>query len=127
MLTISDHKHIQSSDLDRLIRETYGRPYCFQQQDGCKGRGIEYVSVPAEPYDHRAHALPEVINGEEMGVSFAAWLARDPKAPVGKRTEDYAIELFWHRNFYPHQSMVLNDLHARGLLPPGKYVIVIDW
>ena len=68
----------------------------------------------------------------EMGVSFAAWLARDPKAPLkdassDERTERWCIELFWHRNFYPGFQMVANDLHAKGLIEAGKYTIDIDW
>ena len=126
-LTTTTHKHIDSHDLDKCVRETYGRPYCFQQQDGCMERGTVHVTIPDEPYDYETAEIPEVINGEEMGVSFAAWLARDPKAPVGERTDDFGIGLFWERNFYPHLSMVLNDLHARGLIEAGEYMIVIDW
>jgi hypothetical protein len=90
-------------------------------------RGSIDVTVPDEPDDYQATEIPEVVNGEAMGASFAAWLARDPKAPVGTRTEAYAIDLFWSRNFYPRLSMVLNDLHARGLLEAGEYSIIIDW
>lgn len=31
---------------DALVTSTYGKPYSFQQQDGCKERGIEYFSLP---------------------------------------------------------------------------------
>jgi hypothetical protein len=126
-LRIKIVKAIACDDLDALVKETYGRPYCLQQQDGCMERGSIDVTVPDEPCDWEATEIPEVVNGEEMGVSFAAWLARDPKAPVGDRAEAYAIDLFWSRNFYPRLSMVLNDLHARGLLEAGEYSIIIDW
>jgi hypothetical protein len=126
-LRITIHKHIACHDLNALVTETYGRPYDLQQQDGCMERGSIDVSVPEDPDDYERTAIPEVVNGEEMGVSFAAWLARDPKAPVGDRADTYAIGLFWERNFYPHLSMVLNDLHTRGLLEAGEYSIVIDW
>jgi hypothetical protein len=127
VLKVTTHKHIDCNDLDALVAEIYGRPYCLQQQEGCMERGSIDVTVPDEPEDYEAAELPEVVNGEEMGVSFAAWLARDPKVPVGARTEAFAITLFWERNFYPHLSMVLNDLHARGLLEAGDYSIIIDW
>lgn len=126
-MTIRTTQSISVQDLDALIVKTYGRPYRFQQQVGCQDRGSYRIEVPTDPEDYEATSIPEIINGEEMGVSFAAWLARDPAAPVGDRREPYAIELFWARNFYPHQSMVLNDLHARGLLDAGEYVLVIDW
>lgn len=126
-ITITTHKHIDSSELDDLITETYGRPYCYQQQDGCRSRGMHTVTVPEEAEDYEATEIPEEINGEILGVSFAAWLARDPKAPVGESTEPFDLVLFWERNFYPEQQMVLNDLHARGLLDAGEYKLVIDW
>lgn len=127
-VNIRDMKVIDSMDLDQLVRDTYGRPYNFQQQDGCQDREYHNVTVPEpNPEDYPKEAIPEVINGDDMGVSFAAWLARDPEAPVGNRSDDLALELFWERSFYPSQAMVLNDLHARGLLPAGEYMITIDW
>jgi hypothetical protein len=128
MLETTTYKHIATGDLDKCVRETYGRPYCFQQQGGCQERGVVHVTVPAEPNDFEASEIPEVVNGEERGVSFAAWLARDPNAPLGgDRADAFGLGLFWKRNFYPSIDMVLNDLHARGLLEAGEYVIVIDW
>lgn len=64
-----------------------------------------------------------------MGVSFAAWLARDPKQKLADPSaqEDYCLELWWHRNFYPDVQMVANDLHAKGLLDAGDHTILIDW
>lgn len=127
-VNIRDMKVIDSMDLDQLVRDTYGRPYNFQQQDGCQDRGYRRATVPEpDPLDFDQKTIPEVINEGDMGVSFAAWLARDPEAPVGDRSDDLALELFWERNFYPSQAMVLNDLHARGLLPAGEYMITIDW
>ncbi len=66
-------------------------------------------------------AIPEIVNGEERGVKLAAWLARDPKQPLANgdidRAEQWVIELWWHRNFYPDLQVLANDLHAKGLLP----------
>lgn len=121
-----------SQDFDNLVEETYGRPYCYQQQDDCKMRGVDIVVVPVlNVWDFKNESIPEKVNGSIRGVSFAAWLARDPKQALHTEKEydrtDFALELFWHRNFYPSVDMVLNDLHARGLLAAGKYQIVIDW
>lgn len=120
---------IEVRDWDRLVSSTYGRPYSLQQQDGCKSRGNEYITVPTdEAYDDEMNdSVPEVINGEIMGVKFATWLARDPKQKIGDREEDYTIEMFWDRNFYPELATVANDLHAKGLLDAGEYTINIDW
>lgn len=121
-------KVISLRDWDSLVEETYNRPYSFQQQDGCKDRGIFHFSVPnKEDCDYKNDSIEEEVNGSEMGVSFKSWLERDPKKQVGNRTEDSAIELFWHRNFYPEFQTVANDLNAKGLLPDGEYAIEIDW
>lgn len=117
------------SEWDALVEKTYGRPYSFQQQDGCKSRGVFRFSVPGDAEDFERNSVPEMVNGEEMGVSFKAWLARDPKQKLPKpdEQEPYCLHLFWERNFYPSFQMVANDLHAKGLLEAGDYTIDIDW
>lgn len=127
MLKTRTEHVIAVQDWDKLVVETYGRPYNLQQQDGCKGRGDEYITVPGEPYDYENDTVPEVVNGEEMGVSFAAWLARDPYQQLSKRDCYFSLPLWWERNFYPDVQMIANDLHAKGLLPAGNYTIRIDW
>ena len=118
-------------DWDKLIEETYGRPYSFQQQDGCRFRGIYALSIPSDDaYDFENDSIPEEVNGDEMGVSFSSWLARDPKQPLNTSDEwerEHGIDIFWRRNFYPSIEVVANDLYQRGLIPAGEYVINIDW
>lgn len=120
---------IEVSEWDALVVKTYGRPYKLQQQDGCRGRGTEEITVPSEASDHERKSVPEEVNAEENGVSFAAWLARDPKRKLSDPDdrEDYCLELWWKRNFYPDLQMVANDLYAKGLLAAGDYTILIDW
>lgn len=125
-MKIKTEKVIHVSEWDKTVRETYGRPYSFQQQDGCKDRGVVHLKVPDDAEDYENESVPEEINGEEMGVSFKAWLERDPKQPVAGRT-DYAIDLWWSRNFYPAVQMVANDLCSKGILEAGNYTIEIDW
>lgn len=128
MIKTSDIKMIEVSDWDRLVQETYGRTYSFQQQDGCKSRGVFKFRVPTDGYDYENDTIPEEINGEEMGVSFKAWLARDPKKWYGNESDPaYYIDLFWERNFYPAIEILANDLYDKGLLPAGEYAINIDW
>jgi hypothetical protein len=38
--------------------------------------------------------IPEVLNGETMGVKFNKWLERDPKQNVGSETYKWAIGYF---------------------------------
>lgn len=118
---------IESSDWDDVVTKTYGRPYCFQQQNDCQPRGTFDLTVPDGADDFPNDTVPEVVNGDEMGVSFAAWLARDPKQPLKDQKYDHEHDLWWTRNFYPEIQMVANDLHEKGLLPAGDYIINIDW
>lgn len=119
---------IDCAEWNSLVTETYQRPYDIQQQEGCMARGTLSFSVPnhsGEPYEN--DTIPEEINGSKMGVNFAAWLKRDPTAPVGDRLKPREIEIFWHRNFYPYYEVIANDLFAKGKLAAGEYVIDIDW
>jgi hypothetical protein len=54
-------------------------------------------------------------------------LNRDPKKPIPNQKYDFELEMWWTRNFYPSVEMVANDLHKKGLIEAGDYVINIDW
>ena len=128
MIKFKNKKVIDCFDWDKLVQETYKRPYCFQQQDDCQDRGQIGLIIPYTSYDEEMHdSIPEVINGEEMCVKFKVWLERDPKQQIPNCTEDYQLELFWERNFYPELQAVANDLHSKGLIEAGEYTIDIDW
>jgi hypothetical protein len=119
---------IDSLEFDDIVEKTYNKHYCFQQQEGCKDRGTEHFNIPTPGTDFNRDSIPEEVNGDIMGVSFKAWLERDPKEPLNVgETADWLVDLFWERNFYPHPDILLNDLHARGLIPAGELVINIDW
>lgn len=127
MLKFRTKQVIDLSDWDSLVIETYGKPYSFQQQDGCQSRGNVNICIPDGADDYENDTLPEKVNGEEMGVSFAAWLERHPKEWNGDPADKTYINMFWERNFYPSLQMIANDLHEKGLIPAGNYVIEIDW
>lgn len=130
MIKIQKRNVINVNDWDNLVTETYDKPYSFQQQDGCKDRGIESITVPVKnPEDYENDIVPEIVNHEDMGVSFKAWLERDSKQPLPNRKpeNDYGLSLWWDRNFYPHVDMIINDLHSKGLIEEGEYDIKIDW
>lgn len=120
-------KLIDLYDFNKLVRETYNKPYNFQQQDDCKSKGIEYVSVPAHIEDYENDTIPEIVNHSEMGVSFKSWLERDPNQLLSNNSSISSVNLWWYRNFYPHVSMILNDLHSKNLIEAGDYAINIDW
>ena len=117
------------SEWDALVKKTYNRPYSLQQQGGCSGHSIQGIDAPSEASDYERESIPEEVNHSEKGVSFAAWLARNPKQKLSNddEPESYCLELWWHRNFYPDLQMVVNDLHAKGLLEAGEHTILIDW
>lgn len=123
----TDPKHLTLEEWDDLVIETYGKPYAFQQQDGCKPRGKCRLRIPSHAEDYENVTLPDRINGLRMGVSFVAWLDRHPKEWKGLAEKKDRVDMFWERNFYPHVQMIANDLHEKGLIESGQYVIVIDW
>lgn len=130
MLRYETKKVIDSYSLDKLIRETYGNPYCFQQQDGCKSRGVEYITIPVrEPDYYENTSLEFKINGSEMGVSFDTWLTTTVEEVNARHPESYKgqNDLWWERNFYPHIETIMNDLYEKGLIEAGDYMINIDW
>jgi hypothetical protein len=94
----------------------------------CRDRGIQYITIPVNnPEDYKNNTIPEIVNASEMGVSFKAWLERDPKQPISERSENWALEMWWERNFYPTIDMIINDLYEKGLVEAGNYQINIDW
>lgn len=151
MLKYTDVKTIDLNDWDHLVQEIYGKPYSFQQQEGCQERGLFHISVPSEDSEdeYMNNSIPEIINGNEMGVKFDVWLKRNPNEPLnptkqelkdcgyywGKTEQDETewkqskshINMFWERNFYPDIHTLANDLFNKGLIEEGAYVINIDW
>lgn len=128
-MKIQTKKVIHCSDWDALVKETYGRPYCFQQQDGCKSRGMAHLKVPDNTDDYENDTVPENLHDETRGVSFKAWLGRDPKQKLSNPNDqdNFCLRLWWDRNFYPDVKMIANDLYNRGLLEEGEYMIEINW
>lgn len=129
MIKYKNTKVIEESDWSELVKTTYGKPYRFQQQQGCQDRGHFHITIPdeAENEEEMHESIPEKVNGKVMGVKFEKWLERSPTQAVDGDTTPWMIELFWERNFYPDIQTVANDLHKRGLIEAGDYVIDIDW
>ena len=127
-LEIKTRQQIEVSDWDKLIEDTYGKIYNFQQQDDCQSRGIVTIRIPDESNDEEMHdSIPFEVNGEEMGVKFKVWLETTPEDTRKHFNQDYQNVLFWKRNFYPDIQTIANDLHAKGLIEKGTYDIKIDW
>lgn len=129
MIKFSNVKVIDMGDWDNLVEQTYGRPYCFQQQYGCQERGMFDITIPSQyTEDEEMHdSIPEVVNGSKIGVKFNVWLQRDPNQPIPNESYNGQTKLFWHRSFYPDVHTVANDLYEKGLIEAGDYKINIDW
>ena len=130
MLKTRTVKQIDVDDWNAFVKKVYGKPYDFQQQDGCKERGVFYFKVPIDYQDDYENSeLPEKVNHPEMGVSFEAWLKRSPEQSLNAEDWNHpaSIEMWWERNFYPDVSMIITDLHERELLAEGDYMIDICW
>ena len=92
-MIIRTEKIIDVNEWDKVVIETYGRPYSFQQQDNCKDRGMFEFTVPEEANDYDNTIVPEIVNDPERGVSFAAWLERDPKQLLSSREDNDSFSL----------------------------------
>lgn len=130
-MKIKTVNQIELSDWDKLVSNTYGRPYSFQQQDGCQDRGLFDIVISTESTDdieaEMNDSIPEEVNGDEMGVKFTIWLARDPQQLLKNSTYNWETSMFWERNFYPNIQTIANDLCRKGLIKADKYQINIDW
>jgi len=128
-LKFKTNKVINCFDFDILVKETYERHYCYQQQDGCKPKGNHNFSVPETcDENERMHdKIPEIINGIERGVKFKVWLDRDVEEWNGEKADANYLYLFWERNFYPDFGTIVNDLYGKGLIEAGEYTMEIDW
>lgn len=129
MLEFRIEKVIDSSDLDALVVATYGKPFCFQQQDDCRDRGSYQFEVKSEPdLSDEFKGKTELdcgINGEDYGVDFQTWL--NTKASDFYDGKPFYQDLWFERNFYPDMVYLLSDLCKRGLIEAGRYTIEVDW
>lgn len=126
MLPVYEDNIIMEEDWNDFVSKIYGKTYSFQQQEGCQEAGEVFFRVPQEVSDYPNDSMPEVINGDIMGVAFESWLKRPINHWGGLDSDRPFLRLFWNRNFYPKLQVLANDLHKRGLLSAGDYQIQID-
>jgi hypothetical protein len=128
MLKTTSKTIIELNDWDNLIKETYGKPYSFQQQDGCKDKGMVTITVPSDDWaPDLPTKIPFELNGNVMGIDFQTWVNTDPKDHDKHFEYQFGTELFWQRNFYPDLISLTDDLLGKGLIEKGTYFINIDW
>lgn len=129
---IKNKKVFDIAEWNELIIQTYGRPYDFGEQEGGRDRGVFELTVPSTYDDDYENDKVSEEDGadedpDERGVSFKAWLERDPTQKVSGRTRKFELEMWWHRQFYPSINTVAFDLYQKGILEPGDYLISINW
>lgn len=107
-LRMSQAVLIEESDWSAFVSAVFERPYSLAQQEDGLPRGVITLSVPTG--EDPADLWPCGV------VSLAEWLQGFPTE--ARRTGKI--------RFYPSLYEVANELHARGLLAAGEYVIVVD-
>lgn len=128
MIIVSEDKTILHTDLNKLVTETFKKPYNFQQQDNCRAKQTISITVPIKsPTDFSNKKIPYDLNSEKKGIAFENWLKNSPKKTKPKFDYSWENSLFWLRNFYPHLDMVLNNLHEKKLIDSGTYNLIITW
>lgn len=118
-------KIAEVNDFDELVMNTYGIPYNFQQQGGCKNTSIEYFCFPFNG-DYTNTTLPFEINGKTRGISFEVWKNHDMEELKKMFSDDWEVGMFYARNFYPHIERLLQDLVDKELISGKCFGIEIN-
>ena len=109
---------LHESEFSDLVRQTFERPYSLQQQgDMHSQESFVRFDVPADREEEE----------HWQAVSMEEWLAATPPDPEDRSMEAFTDRLRWDREFYPQLDSVANELHARGQLDAGTYVLHVWW
>jgi hypothetical protein len=115
MLKYRTQRVISLRDWDQLVKDTYGKEYAFQQQDGCRERQQYHITIPSSWTND--DSMQDEPRKNAQGVKFSVWLEEDPNWS--------RLDII--RNFYPDVETLANDLFSKGLIEEGSYVIDVDW
>lgn len=114
-------KMIDVKDFDRLVEDTYKKPYTLQLQELSKSP-LRIVVPDPDAEDYENNATPTIYN-QLIGVSFKKWLETDPATNLPGDYHGFYTKSWWEYSFFPNLGIVINDLHAKGLLDEGEYYI----
>lgn len=107
---------LSETTFSKYVSELYGRPYQLQQQGDMLAQESSVALIVPEPEDWNENP------------SLAEWLAATPPEEQGLGLSELLNEeMRWERQYYPSLEAVGNDLHARGLLDVGYYIIHVSW
>lgn len=117
--TASSYIEVWESAFSKFVSETYGRPWRMQQQGEMLGQDtysiIEVDGVSSDGWDV----------GEEQ-TQLDEWLAL-PYPDPALRDEEWLQKMTFEREHGVSADVILWDLCRRGIIEPGKYLILVWW
>ena len=116
---------VQHYDWDEFVEEVYAKTYKFKKQPDKLFTRMQFITVPlAEVEEYKNTKIPFEPFPLQFGVSFETWKNSTPEETLQHFKFDWDDDDFWECGFFPHIQMIAHDLHAKGLLEAGEYVIV---
>ena len=98
---------IDALELEKLIKETYGRSFSVIAHLEASNDSVHYFDVPADEGFY--------FSGDTF-LSLDEWQALPPQ----RNPWDDAGP-------HPKYEDIINDLHNRGLLPEGSFKLHVSW
>lgn len=108
---------VWESDFSKAVVELYGRPYSLQQLE-MRGNDTYLQFDVLEP----DRLVPEAVADAKAAV--AAWQA---EWETLKATDDQFKEMHAERDHFIDLELLAIDMHERGELPAGSYLMKIWW
>lgn len=109
---VKDYKVIDSVELNRYVEKKYGKVYSCSN-----GLASIYDNVHQEMYKKiEVGPLEQWEDGEW-------WFPSETHLEA----HNEALENWEGWGTSPEPSIILNELHAQGELPAGKYVLLVWW
>ena len=109
---------IHESDFSEFVAEGYGRPFCWQQ-----------MVLAGQDSFHEFDIFPPVGGDEDWVSTYAQpqldeWLAAWANMPEG---EPWLMKMNAERDHVIDLNVLTWDLHRRGLLAAGTYLMKVGW
>lgn len=108
---------IHESDFSEFVAEVYGRPFCWQQMQMAGQDSYQEFDVPDQGDDTEwvtTYAQPQLDE----------WLAAWANMP---QRESWLMKINAERDHVIDLDVLTWDLHRRGLLAAGTYLMKVWW
>lgn len=100
-------------ELDKFVEEVYGRSWSYIRSEECNNDSYYTHEVLEEGLDF--------YSDEEVEEQLTKWLS----AEVPNYRDWDACSEF--ESLFPGAPVILWDLHRKGLIPAGDYLIHVSW